>query len=165
MPLSLRFPFEFNGKKEFDRIYTNITQGASDISPAFELMASDFRFQSLNIFDNEGSFDGGSKFPPLSPKYKIWKDKNYPGKKILERTGALKASMTRLGAKGNVSDIGRNYMTIGTDLKTPKGNYYLGSLHQYGTSKMPIRDFFRVTSNLKKKWSRHLKEHLNPFSG
>lgn len=38
--------------------------------------------------------EGNPKWVSLSRKYKLWKDKHYPGRKILELTGSLKAAAT-----------------------------------------------------------------------
>lgn len=45
-------------------------------------------------FKAEGLGPVAGKWRELSPKYKAWKEARYPGKPILERTGALKAALT-----------------------------------------------------------------------
>lgn len=38
--------------------------------------------------------EGNPKWVSLSRRYKMWKDRHYPGRKILELTGSLKAAAT-----------------------------------------------------------------------
>jgi hypothetical protein len=45
-------------------------------------------YSRLN-FETQGGISG-ARWAELSPKYELWKAKNYPGRGILERTGALR---------------------------------------------------------------------------
>lgn len=48
---------------------------------------------STSVFVTEGSVIGES-WQPLSEQYEFWKRKNYPGKRILQRTGTMQKSYT-----------------------------------------------------------------------
>lgn len=48
---------------------------------------------STSVFVTEGSVIGES-WQPLSEQYEFWKRKNYPGKRILQRTGVMQKSYT-----------------------------------------------------------------------
>jgi phage gpG-like protein len=48
-------------------------------------------------FDREGAKQG-ARWVPLSPAYKAWKDRKFPGRKILERSYALRQSLTWSGS-------------------------------------------------------------------
>jgi phage gpG-like protein len=83
-----------------------------------------------------GQFTGGA-WAPLSPKYKTWKDKAFPGKPILERTGRLRGSLEWLGTApgpGGLFTAAPDHVLVGTTV--PYGTY-----HQEGTAGMPARPF------------------------
>jgi phage gpG-like protein len=82
-----------------------------------------------------GRFAAG-RWAPLSPKYKAWKERHYPGKKILAREGDLQASVAWNGGlgPGGVFHAFPRYVEFGTAI--PYAIY-----HQQGTPKMPARPF------------------------
>ena len=133
------------------------TLGAERFVRAFNRIASDmtdFREPFADIYDNfcgieERSFKAQGlpdRWVPLSPRYAAWKRKHYPGKKILERTGALKAAMTGSGP-GAVRVIGHRSAEFGTDI--PYARY-----HQSGTRYMPRRKVVQLTDAMKVGWGR-----------
>jgi hypothetical protein len=77
-------------------------------------------------FESEGEF-GGSPWAPLSPAYEAWKRDNFPGKGILQRTGALKQAASR-----PTRFVTPHTLTLSIE------SDYLG-FHQDGTSRMPAR--------------------------
>jgi phage gpG-like protein len=86
--------------------------------------------------NTHGQFRGGI-WARLSPRYAAWKRVHYPGKKILERTGALKESVRWTGASLGASGIWESrpaYVRFGT-------NVSYGQYHQRGTERMPARPF------------------------
>jgi hypothetical protein len=66
------------------------------------------RFES----ENQG------KWAPLSPRYRAWKEKNYPGRPILQLTRQLYNAATTQGSPGNVCEKEKNSFTWGVDVQT-----------------------------------------------
>lgn len=99
-----------------------------------------------------GRFAGGA-WAPLSPKYRVWKQRHYPGQPILVREGRLRESVrwggTGLGA-GGIFQAERQFVVAGTAIP-------YGQFHQTGTSRMPARPFLptpdpAVFAPLMKEW-------------
>ena len=85
------------------------------------------RANALN-FTSEGLPVG--EWDSLSPRYAAWKSVNFPGRKILQRTGRLMDSLVRLDGPEN--RINFKTAHFGTEVSYAK-------FHQYGTTKMPKR--------------------------
>jgi hypothetical protein len=83
-----------------------------------------------------GRFKSGA-WAPLSPAYREWKKKHFPGQPILVRSGDLRESVrwdgARLGAGGQF-DAQPGFVIAGTTI--PYGKH-----HQNGAGKMPKREF------------------------
>lgn len=80
-----------------------------------------------NQFETEGEATG-QRWANLSPAYEQWKLKHYPGRKILERTGALKSSLTDRGDPGMIFDSEQDSLTLGTSVP-------YAIFHQLGTGR------------------------------
>lgn len=91
--------------------------------------------ETAKQFDAEGSGPQSGSWAPLSVSYAKWKAAHFPGKPILQRTGALKAALTGPGANAR-RDISGNTLSFGTT-----GLPY-ASFHQTGTGRMPARPEF-----------------------
>ena len=109
----------------------------NDLRPALEVIRSWWHTWQSEIFASEGSAQGAA-WAPLSDKYRAWKEKAYPGRPILELTGALHRAMT--GGSGEWHRIGKREMTVGT-----KGIPYTMA-HNFGTDKLPARPFLNTTN-------------------
>ena len=87
---------EIAGREKFDgTIHALQSAGRSPIT-GFDLpplLSRDFRTMEREHFDTEGH----GTWPELSPPYATWKEVKYPGKPILQGTGALYAALTREG--------------------------------------------------------------------
>ena len=84
------------------------------------------------IFASEGR--GG--WPQLSEAYARWKARNYPGKGILELTGAYRNAATQIGSPHNVVEVGPDHLTYGVE-----GLDY-ALFHESGTNRLPARPVF-----------------------
>lgn len=86
-------------------------------------------------FDSEGAATGPrQRWAPLSPAYAARKAREYPGRKILERTGALRRSLVD-GGPGSRERVTRRSVEVG-----PAGrNLRIAQYHQDGTSRMKAR--------------------------
>ena len=112
----------------------NIEQLSENLTNGFdwESLAPIVAEAADNIFASEGR--GG--WPQLSEAYARWKARNYPGKGILELTGAYRSAATQIGAPGNVITTTENSLTYGVE-----GLDY-AIFHESGTNRLPARPVF-----------------------
>lgn len=61
-------------------------------------------------FDSEG----GGNWDPLSPRYAAWKQRHFPGRRIMVRTGALRDSLDGPDARFSVRRVDRHGGEWGT---------------------------------------------------
>lgn len=90
-----------------------------------ERFAPFFYYTIQQDFVLEGGASGTS-WAALSPAYAAWKRKQFPGKGILVRSGALKASLASKDAAGAIFRATPTDLEVGTSV--PYARY-----HQYGT--------------------------------
>jgi phage gpG-like protein len=117
------------GDVQLSRTLLRFSDRMRDMRPAFNAIADDLADSLRRNFNTQGTY-GGAKWSPLSPKYRVWKAKNYPGRPVLVRTGALRADLTK--RPFGVEKITAQSMDVGTAL--PYFKY-----HQHGTPRMPRR--------------------------
>lgn len=89
--------------------------------------------------DAEGQGSEGP-FAPLSASYLAWKEANYPGMPILQRTRAMYDGLTDSSSPFAFRQESGNEYNFGT-----RGVEY-ASFHQSGTDRMPARPPFDFTS-------------------
>lgn len=146
------------GQEQLSRTFDKIGQGISNLRPAFENITKDFYTTQKGVFQGEGSFEDNPSWAKLSPAYKAWKDKNYPGKGILELTGRLKRAATSKDAMGSIYKLNNLALTMGVDIQV--GGWNLAALHQFGTSRMPAREVIRLTNMEKNRWVRIFRDYI-----
>jgi phage gpG-like protein len=125
----MQFTMRVDGVVLIDRHLLNVAERIEDAAPAFERIAGLFAEGEKKQFESEGSWGSGT-WSPLSPAYASWKLRRFPGTKILERTGALKASLTQ-------RPLGIEQITA-TRLRIGSGIFY-GRYHQDGGPRLPKR--------------------------
>lgn len=103
-----------------------------------ERFAPFFYDQVQRDFVLEGG-NSGASWAPLSPLYAAWKAKQFPGRGILVRSGALKASLASSGGPGAVFRTTPTALEIGTSVP-------YAMFHQQGTGSMPQRPPLRVNA-------------------
>lgn len=116
--------------------------------PLYIIAQSFFKINETN-FEAQGR---PKRFVALSPKYKSWKDKNYPGKKIMQLTDRLKNSLTaenQMDSQDTIMIITSKYADLGT-------NVPYAAAHQFGYPKrnLPKREIIQVTEKHKQEWVR-----------
>jgi len=96
--------FELEGEKQLSRRLRMVADSVQDMRPAFKKVSAKLKntFED-DVFMTEGSVIG-SRWQPLSPAYRQWKARNYPGRGILQRTGRMQ--------KGFRSTFGKDYSEI-----------------------------------------------------
>src|SRR5262245_61857503 len=98
---------EVKGRDEVLRGMAAFGNLVKDLRPFWtDVFAPAYFARVQDIFNLEGQtrtptgrFAGG-RWAALSPKYKAWKERHYPGRKILSREGPLQASLDWHGGLG-----------------------------------------------------------------
>lgn len=150
MPLYINI--ELDGIKPISRRINGIVGKVKDLRPVFKKIGKDFRETEEKVFNSQGAYGSRPAWTPLSPKYKEWKDKHYPGKPILQQTGKLKTSLSRKGGN-HVEVITKNSITLGT-------KDYKFKWHQKGTPRMPERPPITFTQYQGNKWAKMIRNHI-----
>ena len=122
-------------KREADRFVNTMSYDA--IKDSSQAIAALYRKSERQLFASQGGSGKHGSWPPLSKKYREWKEKKFPGRTIMILRGRLVDSLTRqaTGTVNFVSRAGRNYtITMGTDVKS-KGGFDYPEFHQENRNK------------------------------
>lgn len=133
------------GEREVAGILGAIQDVVADLSPFWRDVVAPAYFADIqDRFALEGQgrtrgglFARGRQWAPLSPAYRIWKEKHFPGRTILERTGRLKESLDWDGwgpGPDGVFEAHPTFMIAGTSVP-------YASAHMTGRANMPARPF------------------------
>lgn len=158
----LRLEFTTGDGQSAARRLTQLGKGVSDFQPLWEKIERDFYQMERDHWASQG--DG--KWAPNSGLYAERKAKHYPGRVVMELTGALYKSMTVQGAPGQVRRVSRSQLVIGTDI-------HYAAIHHYGSSKrmwvpapfyfwingLPTRPLINVKATDEERW-RSLAEEF-----
>ena len=132
-----------------ERLSENLTDGFD-----WESLAPTVADAADNIFASEGR----GQWPQLSEAYARWKARNYPGKGILELTGAYRNAATQIGSPYNVVEVGDDHLTYGVEgLDYP-------AFHESGTNRLPARPVFDLLAEdeeLSRAVTEAFSEHIN----
>lgn len=149
--------FEVANEVQFSRAFENFSSRIADLTEPFREIQLEFYDTMANVFAAEGAFEDRTKWAELSPNYRAWKQRKFPGRKILELTGKLKSSLITSGSEGNVSVVTPTEMSVGTTI--PYAIY-----HQKGTSRMPMRKIIHLTQEQKLRWVHIIHKYLYGLS-
>lgn len=128
---------------------------AQDFRPCYDEARNLIFAHEAQLFRQEGETLDESRWAELSPAYKTWKDKAFPGRKILELTGKLVRQLT--GESGDHYELRRKTkLVLGSDypIKWRGGSDDLGGLHMSGrqaskkVAAMPARPPIRTSDYL-----------------
>lgn len=139
------FKFEVEGDVQMARGFSRFAEGVKDLRPAFREIEKSFREIERKQFQSVGMYGSGG-WVPLSPTYAEWKAARFPGRPILQLTGALMRSLTGR-TPDSITEIERLALAIGTRLK-------YAVYHQKGTPRMPARPIIRLTEEDKRQWTK-----------
>ena len=125
--LRLRFQLD-SALDRLQHLSDRLQDAATLLAPAVPVVAAAIQ----RNFEEEGRPE---RWPPLSPGYALWKAARHPGRKILERTGALRSSI-RVGIEPTVPAA----LVASTDLP-------YAAAHQFGMPprNLPPRPFLVLT--------------------
>lgn len=148
--MAFRFTFSVEGETQVDRTLARFADNVGDARPAWEALAAKFARAERRQFATEGAYASGG-WAPLSPKYAAWKERHYPGRPILELTGALKDSLTRRPFGVEVIEPG--YMVLGSGID-------YGKYHQAGGGRLPRRRPVELTEASRREWVRLIQRFI-----
>lgn len=137
------------GNERLVRKLSRINVEVGKLNIPMETIASHFWKINKENFEAQGQ---PKRFAPLSFRYKKWKDKNYPGKKIMQLTGRLMNSLAaenQEDAQDTIKNITAKYMEVGTDVE-------YAAAHNFGYPKrnLPARKIVQVTEKHRMVWDR-----------
>ena len=97
--------------------FREIKRRSNDMSPAFDRFVKVWFNQNKAIFAAQGI----PRWKPLSTEYAAWKRQHFPGKRILRRSDALWASLTRK-TRGTIVRVGPRSLQLGSSLAQSRYN-------------------------------------------
>lgn len=112
---------------------------AGHLEPVWEDLGADLMKIEAQIFATEGGALGAT-WPALNPAYARWKARHGFSGRILEKTGALRASLTDESSDDLVLETKPQEMTFGSIRKV--GPWFLGEIHQAGRGRVQVRKHF-----------------------
>jgi phage gpG-like protein len=143
-----KLTMEVAGEQQLSRGFSRLADNISDATEPFEESADDFKKVEEKWFESEGN----GAWQPLSPNYATWKDRNYPGTKILERAGLLRESLAGSNP-WTIRDIQPLQMKLGTTIN------YAGR-HQTGKGRLPQRKVIDLQEEDKTRWVKIFQKWL-----
>ena len=134
-----------------------------EIGRLSETLTDDFDWASLapmvaEAADRVFASEGRGKWPQLNEAYAAWKERNYPGKGILELTGAYRTAATQIGARGNVVETTKESITYGVE------NLEYPQYHERGAERLPARPVFELlaeSEELSESVKEAIGEHIS----
>lgn len=150
--MAFRFKFEVDGAVQFDRAFLRVQERIEDLRPVWDGVEREFHAIEREQFESEGSAGRSGKWAPLSRKYAEQKEKKYPGAQILERTGALKRSLTSETEHSTVTKEKQEF-AIGTSL--PYAKY-----HQRGGKHLPQREIISFSDTQRTRLMKEIQKGL-----
>jgi len=145
----VRLQIGLAGDQQLNRELLRFTGNLKDLRPAFARIADELAEATRIHFATEGGPEG--HWAPLSPKYRLWKEKRYPGQPILVRTGALRTDLTQ--RPFGVERITASSMDVGTEIP-------YAAFHQHGTPKMPRRRPLELTEKTRIQMVKVLQRYI-----
>lgn len=131
--------------------------GKFDLRPSFKVIGIGYRKEVKAIFERQQPRLRSLKWPSLSEAYARQKEREFPGRPILVKTGDLKNSMTKQGAKGNITIIGKTEAIFGTTI--PYGIYHDSNRARFG--KLPRRNFSEPSERREAIWVRQISHDIS----
>ena len=143
------------GTRELDLALDNVLRVVYDWRPLWPKLIKLFHNVESSQFSEEGSAGRSGAWPQLTPRYAAWKQKHWPGRKILQRTGTLRRSLATLNAPGSIEDASSSFcLVLGTFV--PYAIY-----HQQGTKYMQARPPVSLTADANRKFGKEFQKFIN----
>lgn len=145
------------GDKDVVKSLRFVARGVKDFRPLWRRIELDFYTMMDERFAMEGARGGESKWQELSPAYARRKAAQYPGRGILEATGALRDSLAAKGGQGRVLAKTEREMQIGTSI--PYAVY-----HQRGGPRLPRREIVVLGPDDERGWNDIAQEWIDDLA-
>lgn len=87
------FRVDVMGERQVSTSLLDLEDGMRDLSEPLRVVGDSIVDGVREQFATEGARGLGRRWQPLSDSYREWKQRNYPGRKILVRTGGTKGAM------------------------------------------------------------------------
>lgn len=152
----VRIRWAVAGDVLLDRAFTRLSIEIKDFTPALR-DAGDVIYTEI---EHQFSSEGDPSWQALSPRYAARKARKYPGKPILQATGAMHDSLTDPAAPGAVYDLTPVSIRVGSDLRV--GRWCLPLIHYAGADRagIPERPMVRLRPAAKSKITRGFRKHF-----
>jgi phage gpG-like protein len=149
-----RFKLDIAGEVQMDRGISRFADGLADYAPLWPIIEGDFYSLEERQFATTGA-EGGDAWQDLSAAYEAWKTVHYPGKPILERSGALVRSLTDPNDPQTVRIEERKTLTLGT--RVPYAIYHQSIAPR---KRLPRRPEIMLTEAFKRTVMHHVQVYL-----
>lgn len=131
--------YSVDNDKKFRSALREAAKQSDDLRLPFTLIAADFYRSQRAIFQ----LSGPGQYPDLSPEYKKRKQQRfgriYP---ILKAHGYLEAAASVQRGPGNITEVGRQELTLGVDdSSVPYAKYHQSDKPR---AKMPLRKYLFI---------------------
>jgi len=152
------------GSQVNPRIMKTLQQAAEMKPPEMKVILQQvdhrFREDEKTQFASQGT-SGGQKWQALSPRYKAWKKRKFPGRKIMSLTGKTRKSLTTKGG-GHIAQYDlrpRPSVTVGTSVKTAA--YHIRSSNNpLYNPRMPHRDTLQMTRRQERNYFKIIADYF-----
>lgn len=155
--MAVTLTLQVTGDQQIRLMLESAALRCRDLRPAWGHIANDFDVMEARQFATEGGL--GERWASLSPAYAAWKSQHYPGKKIMELTGALRTSLAERGA-GHIDRRAPDTLELGTELTNPKSGYNYGLVHQTKGVGGKIRKTIVVPETAQQRWVSMIGTYL-----
>ncbi len=152
----VRIHWSVAGDVLLDRAFTRLAIDVADFTPALSSSGDILYSEIAHQFESEGE----PSWAPLSPRYAARKARRFPGKPILQATGAMMESLTTNSAIGSVYELTPVSLTVGSDLRV--GKWCLPLIHYSGAPRanIPARPMIRLRQGAKSRITRAFRRHF-----
>jgi phage gpG-like protein len=149
----IRLIAEIDGDRQFDRSFTRFTENLRDFRQLWPGVITTLRRIVKEQFAGQGIGPSGP-WKPLSKAYGEWKKKSFPGKPIMQRSGALIEALTK-NTSDSIVDAKPDYLEFGSSL--PYANYHQSRLPR---KRLPRRPVFDLTEENKTRLTKAIQARL-----
>lgn len=153
----IQFTAEVDGLETVSRAFNRVDQFISDFRNIWPAVIEEFYKIESEQFGSEGSQGASGHYAALSKPYERFKAIHFPGKPILQATGALKDSLTGPDALDSILRPEADQLTIGTGLP-------YAIWHQRGTGRMPSRPPIAMNEDSKRRLQKAIQIGLVKFT-
>ena len=145
--------FDVMGVTQYDRAFEALADDVDNMRDPLERVLRSLRAIEVEQFAKEGAAAGNAKWAPLSPAYKRWKDRHYPGKPIMQRTGELHRDLTTDGVI-SLTDDELVYGPSSSPRPDGETNARIAGWHHEGSGHNPRRLIVAVPEYAKHEWDQ-----------